>query len=186
MHTVDQTLGAGDGTFTSYYSTSGDHVEEFFPYQNDDPSFYRKKRFKEGWDTPKYVYGRIGFTLSLGIGLQLTYNIGEDLDLVLGFLGIDIFDDDMYSKLEKEENEQNANQSSSNNTYTTKVDYESILNSAQTNYDSEKYKKASELASYVVVNGDNSSVKSRAKKLARRAILKQSFQEAANELRMEE
>ena len=101
--------------------------------------------------------------------------------MVLGWLGIDIFDDDMYSKLERDEKNASSEEANRRSNSYTKVDYASVLRSAQENFDSKNYQKASELASYVVVNSNDSQIKGQAKILARKAILRYGYQKAAEE-----
>ncbi len=180
--TTDYTMGIGTGTFINGFPRNREgKIEHWFDPSEEDPSFYRRKRFKTGWDYPPYLYGRIGFTISCLIGIQFHYNFGEDLDLVLGWLGIDIFDDDMYSKLERDEKNASVEEANKRSNSYTKVDYASVLRSAQENFDSKNYQKASELAAYVVVNSNDSQLKEQAKVVARKAILRHSYQKAAEE-----
>lgn len=88
------TVFLGTGTFNdSLNSGIMIHYDEFWSENQD--LFLRRKRYKTGWDFPSSQWGRIGVSVGmLLVGFRFEYNMGEDLDLLLGLFGIDIFDDD--------------------------------------------------------------------------------------------
>lgn len=88
------TVFFGSGTFNDAMSSGMlIHYDEFWSERED--MFLRRKRYKTGWDFPTNQWGRIGISVGLLlVGFRFEYNMGEDLDLLLGILGLDIFDDD--------------------------------------------------------------------------------------------
>ena len=63
----------------------------------------RKKHINSRYKYPASAYTRLGVAAGACVGLCLEFNPGELLDFLLGLVGIDIFEDDVYQSAPKKD-----------------------------------------------------------------------------------
>lgn len=81
--------------------TRREHRRKDFWAASAGPFFHRTKDCR----SPSY-YTQVEAVLSLGLGIRLGANPGELLDFILGFAGMDIFDDDLEARAQQKASNQ--------------------------------------------------------------------------------